>query len=211
MDDLPFTSANRGGAVRMKRCIWALLVICLGCSRAVSQDISTPAPPEPAAEVEDFVIGAQDVLSINVWREPELSVTVTVRPDGKIGMPLLNDVAASGLTPKMLQENIAQRLERFVTGPHVTVIVVEIHSQFVHVLGSVARPGVYALGGPLTVVELLARAGGLSDGARARDILIVRERGGKIRRFRFDYSSFAEGKNLQQNIQLRSGDDIIIP
>jgi polysaccharide biosynthesis/export protein len=159
---------------------------------------------------EDFIIGSEDVLEIKVWREPDLSTRAVVRPDGKIGVTLLGDVQASGLTPTELKQSVAAKMTRFVEQPEVSVVVVEIHSQVVHLIGSVARPGAYTLGGPLTVVELLARAGGLMDIARSEEIAIVRKRGLGIERIPFNYKAYVEGRNLTHNIQLKNGDVIVV-
>ena len=205
----------------MTRINYVLLLICMFSGWAVSQSVpkKTFLPGQPRdgrADVqteppEDFTIGPEDVLSITVWHEPDLTNRVTVRPDGKIGIPLLNDVQASGLTPKQLQEQITEGLKKFVSGPQVSVVVQEIHSQIVYVTGAVARPGVYPLGRPMTVMELLVRSGGLTEFAKAEEIQILRKEAGKLRRFRFNYKQFAEGKNYQQDTQLRSGDMIIVP
>ena len=160
---------------------------------------------------DDFIIGSEDVLEIKVWREPDLTTRAVVRPDGKIGVTLLGDVQASGLTATQLKEAITAKLERFLEQPEVSVVVVEIHSQTVHLIGAVGRPGAYALGGPLTIVELLSRAGGLAETAKADQISIVRQRGhGEIERIPFNYKEFLEGKNLHSNIQLKNGDVIVV-
>jgi polysaccharide biosynthesis/export protein len=168
--------------------------------------------PDAQAEASpEFTIGPEDVLSITVWHEPDLTNRVTVRPDGKIGIPLLNDIQAGGLTPKQLQQDITEGLRKFVSGPQVSVIVQEIHSQIVYITGSIARPGAYPLGHPMTVMEFLVQAGGLSEFAKAEDIQVLRKESGKLRRFRFNYKQFAEGRNYQQDIFLRTGDMIIVP
>jgi polysaccharide export outer membrane protein len=160
---------------------------------------------------DDFVIGAEDVLEIKVWREPDLTTRAVVRPDGKIGVTLLGDVQASGLSATQLKDAVTSKLERFLEQPEVSVVVVEIHSQSVHLIGAVSRPGAYALGGPLTVVELLARAGGLAETAKADQIAIVRQRGrGELERIPFNYKEFLEGKNLHSNIQLKNGDVVVV-
>jgi polysaccharide export outer membrane protein len=170
------------------------------------------APPDAPSEVADeFIVGPEDVLNVIVWHEPELTENkVIVRPDGKIGLPLLNDVQAAGLTPKHLQENITEALKTFVTDPQVSVLVQEIHSQMVFIIGAVKAPGVYSIGGPTTVMELLVRAGGLVEFAKSDEIHIVRKEAGKPRRLIFNYKQFVEGKNYQQNVRLRSGDMVIV-
>jgi polysaccharide biosynthesis/export protein len=160
----------------------------------------------------DFVIGLEDVLSVNVWREAELSVKeAMVRPDGKISLPLLGDIQASGLTPKQLQERIAERLKEFVANPTVIVAVLRITSQSVSIVGQVNKPGVYPMGSPLTVLELLARAGGLREDAKMKKISILRKEGEQTRYFLFNYKEVSSGKNLQQNIILRGGDVVNVP
>lgn len=208
----------------MRQILFLLLTTCFAAS-AIAQDAARnnlvqPGGPPRATRpadtqseaIEEFVIGPEDVLSIIVWKELELTNNrVIVRPDGKIGLTLLNDVQAAGLTPKELQARITEELKRFVTGPQVSVIVQEIRSQNVYVIGAVTKSGVYPLGGPTTVMEILVRAGGLAEFAKADEIQIVRTEGDKPRRFRFNYKLFLEGRDYQQNIRLRSGDMIIVP
>jgi len=173
---------------------------------------ATKTGVQKGAEVpEDFLIGPEDVLGISVWREPDLTATVTVRPDGKIGIPLLNDVQAAGLTTGVLQQRITEGLSKYVAEPHVSVIVLQIKSQNVYVMGSVGKPGVYPIGSPLTVLELLVKAGGLADFAKSGDIQIVRKDGEKTTRYFFNYKSFVGGKDSRQNITLKSGDVVIVP
>ncbi len=166
----------------------------------------------PVSVSEDFIIGLEDILSVNVWREPDLSVKeVMVRPDGKISLPLIGDVQASGLTVKQLQEKITERLKEYVAAPTVAVAVLKIASQSVSIVGQVAKPGVYYLGSPMTVLELLAKAGGLTEYANKKKIAIVRKEGNQTRYFRFNYKEVAKGENLQQNITLKNGDVVIVP
>lgn len=192
----------------MKQTLSALFAICMLSAGGLSEDVKN-LPPKP--DTEEFIIGPEDVLSVFVWHEPELTNKVIVRPDGKIGIPLLNDVQASGLTPKQLQENITEGLKKFVTGPQVSVVVQEIRSQNVYVTGAITRPGAYTLGGPMTIMELLVRAGGIAEFAKAEEIQILRKDGDKPRRFRFNYKTFSDGKDYQQNIQLQNGDMVIVP
>jgi polysaccharide biosynthesis/export protein len=161
---------------------------------------------------EDYVIGAEDVLSISVWKEAELSVKeLVVRPDGKISLPLVNDIQASGMTPKQLQEKIAEKLKEFVAAPNVTVTVIKIFSHAVSVVGQVSKPGLYTLGSPATVLDILARAGGLSEFAKMKNIMILRNENGKTLQFSFNYRDVIRGKNLQQNIMLKNGDTVMVP
>jgi len=215
--------------ITVKRVFFALCLTWLGSSAAMSQAASgrgrpqnpppqSAAPARPPAQTpastapvpEDFVIGPEDVLEIAVWREPDLTTKAVVRPDGRIGVTLLGDVQASGLTTTQLKANIAKGLTRYVAEPEVSVVVVEIRSQMVHLIGPVGRPGAYALGGPLTIVELLARAGGLTEAAKAEDIAIVRTTGKTTQRIPFNYKAFIEGKDLVHNILLKNGDVIVV-
>jgi len=162
-------------------------------------------------EVDGYVIGPEDVLSIVVFGEDQLSTKVTVRADGKIALLLLDEIQASGLTPVQLKQRITQGLTRFLTEPRVFVIPTEIHSQFVYIVGSVAKPGVYSLGTSLRITELLVRAGGLSDFAKADQIVIIREQGNQKIRMPFNYKSFLQGKNFRQDIPLQSRDMVVVP
>lgn len=165
----------------------------------------------PGEDVDDYVIGPEDVLSIVVFGEDQLSTKATVRADGKISLLLLDEVQASGLTPGQLKKTIVQGLKKFLADPQVFVIPTEIHSQYVYIVGSVAKPGTYPLNAPLRVTELLVRAGGLSDFAKADQIVIVREKGTLKTRFPFNYKTFLQGKNFKQDIQLQSRDMVIVP
>ena len=161
---------------------------------------------------DDYVIGLEDVLSISVWKEPDLSLReVVVRSDGKISLPLINDIQASGLAPKQLQEQIADQLREFVASPNVTVSVIKSLSRSVSVVGEVNRPGVYPLGAPMTVLELLARAGGVTELARSKSIKVLRKEDGKTSQFPVNYKEIVKGKNLQQNIALKNGDVLLVP
>ncbi|MBN1567584.1 MAG: polysaccharide biosynthesis/export family protein [Acidobacteria bacterium] len=193
----------------MKILVAAFFILLLNTSVVLSnQAPSSPAPDVPEA----FVIGLEDVLSVGVWKEPDLSVKeVVVRPDGKISLPLISDIQASGLTPKQLQDRIAEKLKEFVASPTVTVSVLKIASQSVSIVGQVARPGSYFLGSPMTVLELLARAGGFREEANAKKIAIVRKENGKTSYFSFNYKEVSKGRNLQQNIVLKNGDVVIVP
>jgi polysaccharide biosynthesis/export protein len=146
---------------------------------------STQTPADPPGQDQDFIIGLEDVLSINVWKDPELSAReIVVRPDGKISLPLAGDVLANGLTVKQLQDSIAHKLKDYITTPIVTVTVVKIFSQSVSVVGQVVKPGVFSLGAPMTVMELLARAGGLTLDAKPKKIKILRKDQGKTYEWR---------------------------
>ena len=157
------------------------------------------------------MIGAQDVLDIDVWKEAELTRSVPVRPDGKISLPLLNDVQAAGLTPTQLSEEITTELKKFITDPQVTVIVTEINSQRVYILGEMTRPGAYPLLPGMTVLQALSSAGGFTPFANMKKIYVLRNEGGKQEKFPFNYKDVVKGKNAEQNIVLKAGDQIVVP
>jgi len=160
---------------------------------------------------EKYVIGLEDVLAVNVWKDVDHSApSVVVRPDGKITLPLIGDLQANGLTPMQLQEAIAERLkEFFVSVPTVTVTVTKVESKKVSIVGAVVKPGAYPLGAPMTVLELIARAGGLSEYAKTTKIKIVRKKDGRV--LQFNYKDVMNGKNLNQNVVLENGDIVMVP
>ena len=173
---------------------------------------ATDDTKEDKIPAEDkYVIGPADILEIHVWREPDLSRTIPVRPDGKITLPLLNDVQASGLTPLELKARIEKGLAKFVESPTVSVAVQEIHSKNIFVFGQVESPGQYPLQKDLTVLQALSLAGGLAEWADKGDIIVLRKENGKQRRIKFDYKNVSKGKHLERNIFLRPGDTIIVP
>jgi len=160
---------------------------------------------------QEYTIGADDVLSIIFWRDKELTADVSVRPDGKISLALLNDVQASGLTPAQLKDRIVEESKKYVEDPNVTVVVKQINSRRVFITGEIRKPGPYPLTGPTTVLQLISLAGGLADYAKPEKITIVRAEDGKPVSFRFNYKQVLEGKKLTQNIELKPGDTIIVP
>lgn len=164
----------------------------------------------PSGSGADYVIGAEDVLDINVWKEPEVSRTVPVRPDGKISLPLLNDVQAAGLTPMQLGSVITERLKKFIAQPQVTVIVITINSQRVYVLGEVNRGGAIPLMPNMTVLQALSSAGGFTQFANQKQIYVLRNEDGKQVRFPFNYRQAVQGKDGTQNIILKPGDTIVV-
>jgi len=169
------------------------------------------APHKPAIADPNYVIGAQDVLDISVWKEPDLSRSVPVRPDGKISLPLLNDVQAAGLTPSELTAQITAGLNKFMNNPQVTVIVSQINSQRIYILGEVARPGAFALLPGMTVLQALSDAGGLTPFANSKKIYVMREQNGKRDKLLFNYKEVLDGKRAEQNVDLKAGDTIVVP
>ena len=162
---------------------------------------------------EEYIIGAGDVLEILVWRNEALSRVVTVRPDGRISLPLVNDVQAAGLTPMQLKEQIAQQLKEFKELPEVSVIVVDAKSQVIYLMGQVAKPGPYPLGPNTTVLQVIAQAGGFAPFADRNNIIVVRQSTASVReqRIRVSYKSILAGRSSQGNVALQAGDTIIVP
>ena len=146
-----------------------------------------------------------------MFAESTLTADVTVRPDGKVSLPLLNDVQASGLTPAQLKDRIVEESKKYVEDPNVPVVVKEIKSRKVFITGEVRKPGPYLLTGAMTVLQMISIAGGLSDYARPNKISIVRVENGKPASFKFNYKEVIEGKKLTQNIELKPGDVIVVP
>jgi len=185
--------------------------ISTSASAPTADVISASGPATDAAANADYLIGPEDVLTVTVWGEPSLSTKALVRSDGKIGMPLLGDVQAGGLTTSQLREYLQDNLTKYLRTPVVSVIVTESHSKMVHVIGSVAKPGAYSLNRPLTVMQLLGLAGGFADFAKQENVIIMRYEGNTVSRILFNYKTFVSGKNLEQNILLQNRDTIIVP
>jgi polysaccharide export outer membrane protein len=169
------------------------------------------APKKAATDDPNYVIGPQDVLDISVWKEPELTRAVPVRPDGKISIPLLNDVQAAGRTPLQLAADMTAGLKKFVADPQVTVTVSVINSQRVFILGEVSRAGAYPLLPNMTVLQALSSAGGLTIYANTKKIYILRVEEGKQVKHPFNYKDVLAGKAPDQNILLKAGDTIVVP
>jgi len=173
----------------------------------------TPPPNLPTG-VElppGYVIGVEDVLTVVYWREKDMSSDVVVRPDGKISLALLNEVDAAGLTPAQLREKIEELSKRFIEEPTVSVIVKAINSRKVYITGMINKPGPYPLTGPMTVIQLIATAGGVQEYANSSKIVILRYEKGKPATYKFNYKEVVDQKNLQQNIELKPGDSVMVP
>jgi polysaccharide export outer membrane protein len=216
----------------MRRLTFAMLVVLLAGIDAASAQTPQPPPARPPATAapsapaatpadpvipagvkapSDYVIGADDQLSIIFWREKEMSAEVSVRPDGKISLPLLNDIQAAGLTPEQLRLSLNEAAAKFIEEPTVTVVVRAINSRRVFVTGQVGKPGPYPLTAPTTVLQLLALAGGVAEYAKSEDIQVMRTENGKTTNYRFNYKDVTKGKQLTQNILLKPGDTVIVP
>ncbi len=159
----------------------------------------------------DYLIGADDVLSVIYWKDDTMTRDVVVRPDGRISLPLLNDVQASGLTVTQLGARLTEDSKKFIEDPNVTIVVKAINSRKVSITGEVAKPGVYQLSGVTTVLDLISLAGGLRDYADSKNIVVIRTENGKPVSHKFNYKEIASGKNLRQNIELKPGDMIVVP
>src|SRR5580700_10876421 len=200
------------------------LLLGFGSGVAWAQDVSGAgaAKPEKAAASEarteaaasavpsDYVIGADDTLHITVWKEPDMSVTLPVRPDGKISIPLLNDVQAAGMTPMQLGASITEKLKKYIADPRVTVIVTAMNSQRIYVLGEVTHTGTMALQPNMTVLQALASAG-FTQFANTKGIYLLRTENGKQQKIPVNYRALLKGASIDQNLVLRPGDTIVVP
>jgi len=175
---------------------------------------SLPAPAVAATpgsgSVSSFEIGPEDILDISVWRNPELSRIVPVRPDGKVSLPLVNDIQAAGLTPATLRAQVTARLAEFIPAPEVSVMVREVHSRKVAVVGAVKTPGRFELRSPMTVLEVIALAQGLTDFAARDRIVVLRQNGATTTRLPFNYRKIADSAD-QENFFVAPGDIIVVP
>lgn len=201
----------------MKRTLLLLPVLTiLAAGTALAQDASKPDNADAAAvgramlSTAEYLIGPEDVLDISVWKNPELSRKVPVRPDGRISLPLVNDIQAAGLTPSDLRQQLAAKLAEFVPTPEVSVVVSEVQSAKVAVVGAVKTPGRFTLRSPATVLECLALAQGLTEFASKDKIVVLRQNGSTTTRIPFNYSKVASGSD-QENFFVKPGDIIVVP
>lgn len=186
-----------------------LTVICFfACAPT---NIVSPLEEATPIKKSEFVIGPEDVLKIHVWKQDNITVTVPVRSDGKISIPLINDVEAAGFTPNQLKDKIAQRLKNYIDEPTVSVIVVTINSIKVNVSGNVNAPGVYNIGREISLVEAISLAGGLAEFADPEKIKIIRKENGVDKIYEVNYSAILNGEDLKQNITLVPGDSVVVP
>jgi polysaccharide biosynthesis/export protein len=186
---------------------------------ATAAPITAPATaPGQAADTtakphdDSFVIGNDDILAINVWKEPDISRSIPVRSDGKISLPLVGEVQAAGLTPLKLEQEIAGKLQNYISQPEVSVMVQQINSQKFNILGQVERPGTFMITNSLTVLDAIALAGGFRDFAKQKAIYILRQSAdGTQTRIPFNYKEVIKGKHPAQNIRIQPRDTIVIP
>ncbi|HZZ39715.1 MAG TPA: polysaccharide biosynthesis/export family protein [Acidobacteriaceae bacterium] len=200
---------------RLYSCI-ALVVLLSAGSRIVVAQADAGDPPAEATTAaphnDTFVIGNDDKLNINVWKDTELTKTVQVRPDGMISMPLVGELQAAGRTPLQLENAIADKLKAYISQPDVTVIVEQINSQKFNILGKVAKPGSYPLTTTTTILDAIAEAGGFLDFAKQKDVYILRPKpeGGEAR-LHFNYKDVIKGKHTEENVRLEPRDTIVVP
>jgi polysaccharide export outer membrane protein len=204
----------------MKRLVYAgiiaLMVFFVSTTIAFPQadreiQLKKDSQAQAVVDKEHYVIGSEDVLYIHVWREDALSRTVPVRTDGNISLPLIHEIKAAGLTPLQLEAAITEKLKGFYENPNVSVTVMETNSFKVYVSGEVRTPGVYKLREETTILQIIPMAGGFTDWAKQRKILVIRKESGKEKRFTVDYKKVMRGDDLSSNVVLRPGDTIIVP
>ena len=177
-------------------------------SDAAAASATVRLQPQP----NEYVIGPDDVLAVNVWKEPEISRTLPVRPDGNISLPLVGDLAASGRTPAQLQKEIKDQLVEYLSNPEVTVLVQEAKSHKFNIIGEVEKPGSYVMGAPMTVLDAIALAGGLREFARTTKIYVLRVKtDGSRTRLPFNYKQVIKGSGLSADVQLLPRDTIVVP
>jgi polysaccharide export outer membrane protein len=202
-------------AMSKVRCRHLYVVVLFALALAIGRPTHGQPPAggreADAATESDFVIGPEDVLGILVWREQEVTSEVTVRADGMITLPLIRDVKAAGLTPNELAEQIQTSLREFITDASVTVVVKQMRSRKVFITGEIAKPGVYLLPSSVTVLQLLAIAGGLTEFADANGISVLRLEDGTTTTLLFAYKDVAKGRRPEQNIVLKPGDTVVVP
>ena len=210
---------------RSKNIASLVLVLGLGASlSAQGQKPNVPAQSVPATAAAvaapratdpvlppGYIIGTDDVLSIVYWKDKDMSADAKVRPDGRIALPLINEVQAAGLTPEQLHKTLTEESKKYMEDANITVVVREINSRKAFITGEVNKPGPYPLTAPTTVMQLISMAGGLRDYADAKKIMIMRNENGRQISLAFNYKDVASGKKLQQNIDLKPGDTVVVP
>ena len=181
-------------------------------AQAATQSASTGASAAAAPVLpKGYVIGPSDVLSIVFWRDKDMSADVTVRPDGKITLPLLNEVTAGGYTPEELRVRLVEAAKAYLEDPNATVAVKEVRSRNVYITGNVAKPASYPLTNEMTALQLIALAGGVLEYADSSNIVIIRNEAGQTHYLKFNYKDVVKQKNVQQNVMLKPGDTVVVP
>jgi polysaccharide export outer membrane protein len=198
--------------IRRLSMLGLLAVLAVAATPVACASRAVPPPPEPdPMNLDDYVIGPADQLKIEVWKNTELGATVPVRPDGKISLPLLDDVQAAGLTPLELKEVLTQTLREFVEDPDVTVIISQVASPTVFVLGGVARQGPIQLTHNLRVLDAISVSGGFTQFADRGDIRVLRRTPSGLVEHGFDYDAYLDGDAPESNFLLQRGDTIVVP
>jgi polysaccharide biosynthesis/export protein len=192
--------------------VFALVLIC-SCTPRISPLTEAQAAAAAVAtpDQDKYLLGPEDAIEISVWKEPDLTKQLVVRPDGKITYPLIGEVQAAGKTVKQLQEEILKRLEKYVTDAHVTVILLKAQNYKIYVTGKVNKPGDFLTGKPVNVMQAISMAGGLTPFASPGSITVLRSIGGKEEAFSFNYKEVANGQFLEQNRTLLPGDVVVVP
>ncbi len=183
--------------------------LSLGAPRAAAASDDKKPAPGAMSFTDDYRLGAGDKLRIEVYKDPQLSQSVQIRPDGKITLPLIGDMGATGMTPIELRDEIAKQLKEYITNPTVTVIVVEAESARAYVMGEVAHPGEVAMHGPITIVQAIAMAGGFKEFANTKDVKVLRPNGSGVQTLHFNYKDMLNGD--AKPMMLRAGDTVIVP
>ena len=193
--------------------LWFSLVVLCGCTPPVSHLTEAQAAAATVAtpDQDKYLLGPEDAIEISVWKEPDLTKQLVVRPDGKITYPLIGEVQAAGKTVKQLQAEILKRLEKYVTDAHVTVILLKAQNYKIYVTGKVNKPGEFVIGKPVNVLQAISMAGGLTPFASPGSITVLRSLGGKEEVYPFNYKDVANGQFLEQNRTLLPGDVVVVP
>jgi polysaccharide biosynthesis/export protein len=188
----------------------AVAVVPTFAQNAASSPSAPAAPALPQTSDSSYVIGADDVLAINVWKEPDLTSTLPVRADGMISLPLLNDVKAAGLTPMQLSADLSEKLKKYLSDPHVNVTVTQMNSQRIYAMGEVLHPGALNLLPNMTVLQALASCG-FTQFANTKGIYVLRNESGQQKKIPVPYKKLIKGQGMEQNVVLKPGDTIVVP
>jgi polysaccharide export outer membrane protein len=194
----------------LKFCFFTLLFFLVFFpSPAAKASDAFLAPPQSSPK--EYLLGLGDIIEVQVWKEPDLTKTLTVRLDGRISLPLAGDILAAGKSPEQLASDLEEKLKAYITEPSVTVILSKSTSRKYFIIGQINQPGEFTIDAPITILQALARSGGFQEWAKKDKIVIIRRQSGKENFLPFDYEAFTEGKNISQNIDIAPGDTIIVP